>query len=229
MGTGQNRDQFWLRITKQFCKGMGRDPDYWTSDQCNSKWNVMKKLLKHWNGIYTNFEKQWVSGESENEFVVKTYATFQDDMLKPLKFIYVWQVVKINIRWRELATHEEITNPSKRSRTSSYWSSQQVSTDGHVGVNLNDGTTKARARGKGKGTTTSSNSSIRTKRSTRSEEMMAQMAQLNSTFERHMAETIRLTECSLLMQDERHIDPEDQEAAKTVKVSIRKKHKLNIK
>ncbi|CAH1415953.1 unnamed protein product [Lactuca virosa] len=88
-------------------------------------------------------------------------------MLKPFKFIHVWEVVKRSIRWRELATHEEIANPPKRSRTSSYSSSQQVSSDGHIGVNLNEDNddieeihpppppmgrdkTKARAKGKGK-------------------------------------------------------------------------------
>ncbi|CAH1418868.1 unnamed protein product [Lactuca virosa] len=53
---GQNHDQFWLHITELFCKGMGRNLDYRTSDQCNSKWNLMNKVVTHWNGIYTNFE-----------------------------------------------------------------------------------------------------------------------------------------------------------------------------
>ncbi|CAH1447722.1 unnamed protein product [Lactuca virosa] len=90
---------------------------------------------------------------------------------------------KKNIRWRELATHEEIANPPKRNRTSSYSSLQQVSSDGHVGVNLNDdnddiekirpppppiGRDKTKARAKGKGKATSSNSSVGTKRLARS-------------------------------------------------------------
>ncbi|CAH1448277.1 unnamed protein product [Lactuca virosa] len=70
-GKGQNRDQFLLRITERFCKGMGRNPDYRTSDQCNSKWNLMNKVVTHWNGIYTNFEKQWASGESEASLLKK--------------------------------------------------------------------------------------------------------------------------------------------------------------
>ncbi|CAH1452633.1 unnamed protein product [Lactuca virosa] len=59
-GTGkcQNRDQFWLRIVERFCKGIGRNLDYRTSDQCNSTWNLMNKVITYWNGIYTNFEKQ---------------------------------------------------------------------------------------------------------------------------------------------------------------------------
>ncbi|CAH1441578.1 unnamed protein product [Lactuca virosa] len=137
-GKGQTRDQFWLHITKRFCRGMGRNPDYRTSDQCNSKWNLMNKFVTHCNGIYTNFEKHWASRESDASLLKKTHATFQDDMQKSFKFINVWEVVKRSIRWRELATHEEIANPPKRSRTSSYSSSQQVSSDGHVGVNLND-------------------------------------------------------------------------------------------
>nr|KAJ0195007.1 hypothetical protein LSAT_V11C700346830 [Lactuca sativa] len=80
MGKGQNRDQFWLRITKRFCKGIGRNPDYRTSSQCNSKWNLMNKVVTHWNGIYKNFEKQWASRESETSLLKKTHATFQDDM-----------------------------------------------------------------------------------------------------------------------------------------------------
>ncbi|CAI9290123.1 unnamed protein product [Lactuca saligna] len=140
-------------------------------------------------------------------------------------------VVKRSIRWKELATHEQIANPPKRSRTSSYSSSQQVLSDGHVGVNLNDdnddieeirpppprmGRDKTKARAKGKGKATSSNSSVGTERSARLKEMMTQTAHLNSTLERHMVETVRLTEYSLLMQDVRHLDPEDQEAAKAV-------------
>ncbi|CAI9298350.1 unnamed protein product [Lactuca saligna] len=153
------------------------------------------------------------------------------------------EVVKRSIRWRKLATHEEITNPPKRSRASSYSNSQQVSLDGHVGVNLNDdkddiveirppsppvrrGKTKALAKGKGKRKATSSNSSFGTERSARLEEMMTQIAQLNSTLERHMTETIRLTEYSLLMQDVRHLDPEDQEAARIMKASIQGKYNL---
>ncbi|CAI9303548.1 unnamed protein product [Lactuca saligna] len=144
------------------------------------------------------------------------------------------QFVKRSIRWRELATHEEIVNLPKRSQTSSYLSSQ-VSSDGHVGSNLNDdnddieeirpppppmGRDKTKVRVKGKGKTTSSNSSVGTKRSARSEEMMTQMTQTNSTLEKHMTETVQLTECSLLMQDVRHFDPEDQDEAKMVKQSI---------
>ncbi|CAH1445904.1 unnamed protein product [Lactuca virosa] len=151
---------------------MGREPDYQTSYQCNSKWNLVNKLVTHWNKIYTNFEKQWASGESKTSLLKKTHATFQGDMLKPFKFIHVWEVVKRNIRWKEFATHEDIANPPKRSRTSSYSSSQQISLDGHIGVDLNDdngdieelrlplrpmGRDKAKARGKGKGKTTSSN------------------------------------------------------------------------
>ncbi|CAI9274991.1 unnamed protein product [Lactuca saligna] len=101
-------------------------------------------------------------------------------------------VIQRNIKWMELATHKEIVNPPKRSRTSPYPNSQQISSDGHVGVNLNDDNddikeirpppppmgrdkTKARSKAKKKATS-SSNSSIRTKRSARSEEMMTQMA-----------------------------------------------------
>ena len=36
-GNGQSLDQFWLRVTERFCIGMGQDPDYRASDQCNSK------------------------------------------------------------------------------------------------------------------------------------------------------------------------------------------------
>ncbi|CAH1418090.1 unnamed protein product [Lactuca virosa] len=85
--------------------------------------------------------------------------------------------------------------------------------------------TKAQTRGKGKAT--SSNSSVGIERSARWEEMVAQMAQLSTTLEKHMSETVGLTEYSLLMQDVRHLDPEDQEAAKVVKASIREKYKLN--
>nr|KAJ0214459.1 hypothetical protein LSAT_V11C400164300 [Lactuca sativa] len=70
-----------------------------------------------------SFEKQWASAESEASLLKKTNVTFQDDMLKPFKFIHVWEVVKRSIRWKELATHEDIANPPKRSRTSSYSSS----------------------------------------------------------------------------------------------------------
>ncbi|CAI9262604.1 unnamed protein product [Lactuca saligna] len=48
------------------------------------------------------------------------------------------EFVKRSIRWRELAINEEIANPPKRCRKFSYSSSQQVSLDGHVGINLND-------------------------------------------------------------------------------------------
>ncbi|CAH1452312.1 unnamed protein product [Lactuca virosa] len=85
------------------------------------------------------------------------------------------------------------------------------------------GREKTKARAKGKEKATSSNSSVGTERSARSEEMMTQMTQLNLTPERHMAETVRLTEYSLLMQDVRHLDPEDQEATRIMKASIRKK------
>ncbi|CAH1450402.1 unnamed protein product [Lactuca virosa] len=207
---------------KRFCRGMSRSPDYRTSDQCNSKWNLMNKVFTQWNGIYTNFEKQWASGESEVSLLKKTHTTFQDDMQKSFKFIHVREVVNRNIRWRELATHEDIANLPKRSRTSSYSSSQQVSSDGRVGVNLNDdnddieeicppprpmGRDKTKARAKGKGKATSSNSSVGTEQPARLEEMMTQMTQLNSTLERHMDETVRITEYTLLMQDVRHLDP----------------------
>ncbi|CAH1429324.1 unnamed protein product [Lactuca virosa] len=136
------------------------------------------------------------------------HAIFQDNMLNPFKFIHVWEVVKKIVRWRELATHEEIVNPSKRSRTSSYSSSQQVSSDGHVGINLNDdnddikkirppprpmGMDKTKTRELGKGKATSSNSSVGTERPARPEEMMEQMTQLNTTLEKHMVETVQLT------------------------------------
>ncbi|CAH1448811.1 unnamed protein product [Lactuca virosa] len=117
---------------------MGRSTYYRTSDQCNSKWNLMNKVVTHWNEICTNYEKQWASRESKASLLKKTHATFQDDTQKYFKFIHVWEVVKRSLRWRELATHEEIANPPKRSRASSHSSSQQVSSDGHVGANLND-------------------------------------------------------------------------------------------
>ncbi|CAH1411989.1 unnamed protein product [Lactuca virosa] len=145
---------------------MGRDQDYWTSDQCNSKWNLVNKLVTQWNEIYANFEKQWASGESEASLLKKkTHVTFQDDMLYLFKFIYVWEVVKRSIRWKELATHEDIVNPPKRSWTSSYSSSQKMSSDGHIDVDFNDdnddieeirpsprpmGRYKAKVRAKGK-------------------------------------------------------------------------------
>ncbi|CAH1419632.1 unnamed protein product [Lactuca virosa] len=88
------------------------------------------------------------------------------------------------------------------------------------------GRDKTKSRAKGKGKATSSNSSVGTERSARSEEMMTQMAQLNSTMERHMVETIRFTEYMLLMQDVRHLDPEDQEEARIMKASIREKYNL---
>ncbi|CAH1419581.1 unnamed protein product [Lactuca virosa] len=165
----------------------------------------MNKLVTQWNGIYTNFEKQWASGESETSLLKNTHATFQDDMLKPFKFIHVCEVVKRSIRWTEFATHKKVANPPKRSRTSSYSSSKKVSSDCHVSVNLNDnnddieeicpppppmGRDKTKVRAKGQGKTTSLNSSVGTERSARSEEMMTQMTQLNSTLERHMTETV---------------------------------------
>ncbi|CAH1452012.1 unnamed protein product [Lactuca virosa] len=169
---------------------MGRDPYYQTSDQCNLKWNLVNKLVTHWNEIYTNFEKQWARGESEPSLLKKTQATFQDDMLKLFKFIHGWDVVKRSINVNLNDDNDDIEEihlpppPMGRDKT------------------------KAQARGKGKGKATSSNSSVGTERSARSEKMMTQMIQLNSTLERHMAETIRLTEYSLLMQDVRHIDPQ---------------------
>ncbi|CAI9275102.1 unnamed protein product [Lactuca saligna] len=74
-----------------------------------------------------------------------------------------------------------------------------------------------------KGKATSSNSSVGTECSIRSEAMMTQ---LNSTLERHMAETVRFTEYTLLMQDVRHLDHKDQEAARIMKASIREKYNL---
>ncbi|CAI9290798.1 unnamed protein product [Lactuca saligna] len=168
---------------------MGPDPNYQTYNQCNSKWNLMNKLVTHWNGIYTNFEKQLASIESKAGLLKKTHATFQDNMLKPFKFIHVWEVVKRSIRWKELATHEEISNPPKRSQKYSYSRSQQVSSDGHVGVNLNDdddnieeirpppppmGRDKTKARANGKRKAATSSSLFRTEWSARSKEMMTQ-------------------------------------------------------
>ncbi|CAI9288771.1 unnamed protein product [Lactuca saligna] len=66
------------------------------------------------------------------------HATFQDDMLKPFIFIHVLEVIKKSIRWKELVTHEDIANLPKRSRTSSYSSSQQISLNVHIDVDLND-------------------------------------------------------------------------------------------
>ncbi|CAH1446934.1 unnamed protein product [Lactuca virosa] len=57
-GKGQSCDQFWLHVMDRFCKGMGRDLDYRISDQCNLKWNIVNKLVTHWNRIYKNFENQ---------------------------------------------------------------------------------------------------------------------------------------------------------------------------
>ncbi|CAI9261710.1 unnamed protein product [Lactuca saligna] len=197
---------------------MGRNPDYRTSEQYSSKWNIVNKLVTHWNKIYTKFEKQRAKGESET-------------------------VVKRSIRWTKLTTHEDIANPPKRSRTSSYSSSQQVTSDGHIGVNLNDdnndieeihpppppmGIDKTKARVRGKGKATSSNLSFGTERSTRSNEMITQITQLNTTLEKHMTETVRLTKYPLLIQDVRHLDPED-EVAKVMKVSIREKYNLKRK
>ncbi|CAH1443078.1 unnamed protein product [Lactuca virosa] len=91
------------------------------------------------------------------------------------------------------------------------------------------GRDKTKARAKGKGKATSSNSSVGPERLAKSEEMMIQMTQLNSTLERHMTKNFRLTKYSLLMQDVRYRDPEDQEAAKVVKQSIIEKYKLNRK
>ncbi|CAI9283077.1 unnamed protein product [Lactuca saligna] len=127
-------------------------------------------------------------------------------MLKRFKFTHVWEAVKRSIRWKELATHEDIANPPKRKICPP---PRPVGRD------------KAKARGKGKAT--SSNSSVGMERSTRSEEMMAQ---LNTTLEKHMTETVRLVEFLLLIQDVRHLDPEDQEVAKILKTSIREKYKL---
>ncbi|CAH1425493.1 unnamed protein product [Lactuca virosa] len=119
-----------------------------------------------------------------------------------------------------------------------------MTSDGHIGIDLNDdndeieeirppphpmGGDKEKDRAKGKGKTTSLNSSVGTERSTRSVEMMAQMTQWNTTLEKHMTETVRLTEYSLLMQDVRRLDPEDQEAAKAVKESIQEKYNLKCK
>nr|KAJ0195156.1 hypothetical protein LSAT_V11C700350960 [Lactuca sativa] len=102
---------------------MGRDPDYRTFDQCNLKWNLVNKFETHCNGIYRNFEKHWPNGESEASFLIKTHTTFQDD---------------ISTQWKELGTRVDIANLPKRSRTSSYSSSQKISSDGHIGIDLND-------------------------------------------------------------------------------------------
>lgn len=56
--------------------------------------------------------------------------------------------------------------------------------------------------------------------------MIAQMAQLNTTLEKHIIETLRLTEYLLLIQDVNHLDPKDHEATKLMKTSIREKYKL---
>ena len=60
-------------FTWRFCKGMDRDQDYWTSDKCNSKWNLVNKLVTQWNGIYANFENQWASRESEASLLKKKH------------------------------------------------------------------------------------------------------------------------------------------------------------
>ncbi|CAH1434959.1 unnamed protein product [Lactuca virosa] len=111
-------------------------------------------------------------------------------MLKPFKFIHVWEVVKKSIMWKELVTYEDVINPPKRSRTSSYSSSQQISSYGHICVDINDdnddieeihspprpmGKDKEKARAKQKEKETSSNYSVGTEQSIRLEEMMAQM------------------------------------------------------
>lgn len=58
---------------------------------------------------------------------------------------------------------------------------------------------------------------------------MVQKAQLNTTLEKYMAETVKLTKYLLLMQDVRYLKPEDQESAKAVKASIRAKYNLQKK
>ncbi|CAH1453436.1 unnamed protein product [Lactuca virosa] len=133
-------------VTTQFYRGMGGSPYYRTHDQCNSKWANVNKLIMDWNKIYTNFEKQWVSGE---------------------------------IMWKKFGTYEDISNHPKRSKTSSYSSSQHMSSDSHIGVDLNDDNNdieeihpsprpmgKDKVKAKGKVKATSSNSSVETGRST---------------------------------------------------------------
>ncbi|CAI9259803.1 unnamed protein product [Lactuca saligna] len=87
-----------------------------------------------------------------------------------------------------------------------------MSSDSHISVDLDDDNDDIeeiqpppRPMGndkvKGKGNATSSNSSVKTGRSTKSEEMIVQMTQLNTTFDKHTIETDQLMEYSLLMHD----------------------------
>ncbi|KAI3680265.1 hypothetical protein L2E82_50490 [Cichorium intybus] len=108
-GKNQQRDRFWFRVTRRFRKGMKKGKSYRNKDQCNTKWNNMNKCVMAFNAIYINLVNQWRSGESESK----------KNGNKSFKLEFGGG------------------SGSKRSKTSES-GSYHVSSDGHIGVNLND-------------------------------------------------------------------------------------------
>lgn len=237
-GKNQQRDRFWFRVTRRFRKGMKKGNSYRNKDQCNTKWNNMNKCVMAFNAIYINLVNQWRSGESESSILEKANYMYRDDNVKPFKFPHAWNVVHHSQKWEQVFKLEfGGGSSSKRSKTSES-GSYHVSSDGHIGVNLNDDVDEVeevepsppprpmgRDRAKRKGKATSSTSSAGS-RMEQYEEMRDEFKGLHTSLDNQWQENTRLMEMQMFLQDVSHLKGAHYESAMALKDQIRKKYNL---
>lgn len=150
----------------------------------------MNKRVTLWNEIYSNFHNQQASGESESTLLKKTHLEFEYDMLRPFRFLNVWDVVKKVLSGGPLQKWTKCPNLQKEAKLVSIRPHKKCH---KLSISILTLTLKKYKCLKAKiiRKTISSDSSMGTWLSNQSNRMVSQMAQLSQTLDKHVIETSR--------------------------------------
>ncbi|XP_023733484.1 uncharacterized protein LOC111881304 [Lactuca sativa] len=68
-GNAQPGDHFWFHILERFREELGKDGDYRTKSQMNSKFREIAKGVSKINGLYNNLKTQRKNGQGDKEIL----------------------------------------------------------------------------------------------------------------------------------------------------------------
>ena len=68
-GNAQPGEHFWFRILERFREELGKDGDYRTKHQMNSKFRKIAKGVSKINGLYNNLKTQQKIGQGDEEIL----------------------------------------------------------------------------------------------------------------------------------------------------------------
>lgn len=237
-GNNQKGNDFWARVHKYFCDEIGSSCR--SANNLKSHWHMMANPLHKFTEFYSRNKN---NGSADDQVLSLTKKEYMEEVKTVFKYEHVWDVVKNEPKWFELAPFQ-----SKRAKTSVSGDRSTLASDAHttnidvsaddapnsienIKINLDhefDELAHPADQKKSEPKTTSNATPESVDKPTeRMENFMDGKAQTMDLFKEQMTQVLFNQDMNILMMDRTHLDPERLAIHLELCDQIKKRHNMS--